>query len=83
MAPFDQTARLCNMRFLAPFVVHRSLFILEDAQCRPFTDDYRHVIESLVNGSLDLEKATHSERINACRGGTWTPALAGVAESAA
>ena len=74
LAPFDQTARLCNMEYLAPFVVHRSLFILEDEECRPFAEDYRRVIESLVDGSLDLAAAAQGERINECSAGSWLAA---------
>jgi glutathione-regulated potassium-efflux system ancillary protein KefG len=77
LAPFDQTARLCNMTYLAPFVVHRSLMILEDSQCRPFAEDYRALIESLVDGSLDLERAARGERINQCDAGAWKPSVAG------
>jgi glutathione-regulated potassium-efflux system ancillary protein KefG len=78
LAPFDQTARLCNMAYLAPFVVHRSLMILEDVQCRPFEEDYRGVIGSLVDGTLDLGRAARGERINECAAGAWNPALAGM-----
>ena len=83
LAPFDQTARLCNMDYLAPFVVHRSLFILEDEQCRPFADDYRRVIESLVDGSLDLAAAARGDRINDCSAGSWMAADIGVGSTGA
>lgn len=66
LAPFEQTARLCNMLYLAPFVIHRSLTILEDAQCRPFADDYRLLIQSLAEGSLDLRAAAAADRLNEC-----------------
>ena len=77
LAPFDQTARLCNMRYLAPFVVHRSLMILEDSQCRPFAEDYRFLIEGLVDGSVDLDKAGRGERINECAAGALQATMAG------
>jgi glutathione-regulated potassium-efflux system ancillary protein KefG len=83
LAPFDQTARLCNMRYLAPFVIHRSLMIMEDSQCRPFAEDYRALIESLVDGSLDLERAAQGERINQCAAGAWQPSVAGTAVGSA
>lgn len=66
LLPFDQTAHLCNMRYLAPFVIHRSLTILEDAQCRPFAEEYRRILAGLADGTLDLEAAAGAERINEC-----------------
>jgi glutathione-regulated potassium-efflux system ancillary protein KefG len=35
LAPFDQTAALCGMRYLAPFVIHRSLVIRDGADAAP------------------------------------------------
>jgi glutathione-regulated potassium-efflux system ancillary protein KefG len=64
LAPFDQTAHLCNMIYLAPFVIHRSLFILDEAQCFPFAAEYRRAVEALRDGSLDLEAARKAERLN-------------------
>lgn len=76
LAPFDQTAHLCNMTYLAPFVIHRSLVIMEEAQCRPFADRYKRLIQSLVEGTLDLDVARKAERIDEA-----SP-LAGPAEAA-
>ncbi|MDB5106174.1 MAG: ywrO [Fibrobacteres bacterium] len=64
LTPFDQTANLCNMIYLAPFVIHRSLFIVTEAQCAPFADEFVRTIEALRDGTLDLEAARKAERIN-------------------
>jgi glutathione-regulated potassium-efflux system ancillary protein KefG len=64
LAPFDQTAYLCNMVYLAPFVIHRSLFITTDEACRPFASEYRRLVEALRDGTIDLEAAREAERIN-------------------
>jgi glutathione-regulated potassium-efflux system ancillary protein KefG len=64
LAPFDQTARLCNMIYLAPFVIHRSLFITTERQCRPFASEYKRLVEALRDGKLDLDAAQKAERIN-------------------
>jgi glutathione-regulated potassium-efflux system ancillary protein KefG len=64
LAPFDQTANLCNMIYLAPFVIHRSLFIITEEACRPFASEYRRVVEALRDGTLDIEAARKAERIN-------------------
>ena len=64
LAPFDQTAHLCHMIYLAPFVIHRALFIMDEAQCVPFATQYRMVVEALRDGTLDIGKARKAERIN-------------------
>lgn len=64
LAPFDQTAHLCRMIYLAPFVIHRSLFITTSDAGRPFASDYRRLIETLRDGGLDIEAARKAERIN-------------------
>ena len=64
LAPFDQTARLCNMRYLAPFVVHRSLLIEGPEAARPHAKEYRRLIEALRDGTIDLDAAAATERIN-------------------
>jgi glutathione-regulated potassium-efflux system ancillary protein KefG len=64
LAPFDQTAHLCHMTYLAPFVIHRSLFIVDEATCRPFAHDFRRAVEGLRDGTLDMEAARTAERLN-------------------
>jgi glutathione-regulated potassium-efflux system ancillary protein KefG len=64
LAPFDQTAHLCHMIYLAPFVIHRSLFIVDEATCAPFAHEYRRAVEALRDGTLDLEAARSAERLN-------------------
>lgn len=64
LAPFDQTAHLCHMIYLAPFVIHRALLIMDEAQCVPFATQYRIVVEALRDGKVDIGKARKAERIN-------------------
>jgi glutathione-regulated potassium-efflux system ancillary protein KefG len=56
LAPFDQTAYLCGMTYLAPFVVHGALRLAGEATA-PAVAAYRKVIEALRDERLDLEKA--------------------------
>ncbi len=65
LAPYDQTAHLCRMRFLAPFVVHGALRLETDEQIRPYRDDYRRLLEALRDDEVDLERAAAVERLNA------------------
>ncbi|MFT3835677.1 MAG: NAD(P)H-dependent oxidoreductase [Myxococcaceae bacterium] len=64
LAPYDQTAHLCRMRFIAPFVIHGSLRLETDEQVAPYVRDYRRILESLRDDRFDLERAAKSERLN-------------------
>jgi glutathione-regulated potassium-efflux system ancillary protein KefG len=64
LSPFDQTAHLCGMRYLAPFVVHRSLTIGGHEDAAPHVSQWRWTIEALVNQDLDLAAASLAQRLN-------------------
>jgi glutathione-regulated potassium-efflux system ancillary protein KefG len=64
LAPWDQTAHLCGMRFLAPFVVHGSFRLGSDADVTPFGDAYRRLLEGLRDDTLDLQAAAAAQSIN-------------------
>jgi len=62
LAPWDQTAYLCGMKFLAPFVVHTALkFVGDDVV--PKAAGYRRLIEALRDDRLDLERAAKAENL--------------------
>lgn len=60
LAPFDQTAHLCGMRYLAPFVVHGALRLHDDADVREHVLEYRRLIVALRDEKLDLARATRA-----------------------
>ncbi|HZJ62857.1 MAG TPA: NAD(P)H-dependent oxidoreductase [Kofleriaceae bacterium] len=65
LAPWDQTAHLCGMRFLAPFTVHAALRVVgEDDVAQPRAA-YRQLIEALRDDRLDLERAATVENLAA------------------
>jgi glutathione-regulated potassium-efflux system ancillary protein KefG len=64
LAPWDQTAFLCGMKFLAPFVVHGSFRLGDDADVAPHAAAYRRLLEALRDGTLDLERAARAAAIN-------------------
>lgn len=64
LSPWDQTAHLCGMKFLAPFVVHSALRLETDEQVAPFADEYRRMLLALRDDELDLERAEKAERLN-------------------
>lgn len=63
LAPIEQTARLCGMEYLPPFVVHGT-FQLSDREIDTYGADYRRVLEALRDGTLDLEAVQRLPRLN-------------------
>jgi len=51
LAPFHQTARLCGMDYLPPFVVYGSHLLADDEISR-HAMDYRNLLSSLRDGTL-------------------------------
>jgi glutathione-regulated potassium-efflux system ancillary protein KefG len=64
LAPVEQTARLCGMEPLPPFVAHGSLGMTE-AQIRGHAEDWRRTVQALRDERLDLEAARSHTRLNA------------------
>jgi glutathione-regulated potassium-efflux system ancillary protein KefG len=63
LAPVEQTARLCGMRYLAPFVVHGT-HRLSASDIGAHTVEYRRVIRGLRDGTIDLDEAESRPRLN-------------------
>jgi len=55
LAPFEQTARLCGMDYLPPFVIHGTHRLRESGQIDPFADDYRALLQGLRDQRLRWE----------------------------
>ncbi len=64
LAPFDQTAHLCGMKFLAPFVLHSSLKVETDEHLAPHAAEYRRLLEALCDETLDVERAMQAEKLD-------------------
>jgi len=64
LAPWDQTAHLCRMRFLAPLPVHASLRMTSDEDVRPHADRYRQALVALRDGAMDLDRAERAESLD-------------------
>ena len=63
LRPIEQTARLCKMVYLPPFLVqgtHR----LSAEEIQAHAADYRRLLEALRDGSIDAEGVSDLERIN-------------------
>ena len=57
LAPWDQTAHLCGMRFLAPFAVHGSLRVVGDDDVAVHRTRYVQLIEALRDERIDIDRA--------------------------
>lgn len=75
LAPIEQTARLCGMDYLGPFVVHGT-HRMELSSIEPHVAEYRQLLEALRDDRLDLEAARQAPRINADLGALMVPAEA-------
>jgi glutathione-regulated potassium-efflux system ancillary protein KefG len=64
LAPIEQTARLCGMDFLAPFVVHGTHALTRD-DVDAHARDYGRLLVGLRDDTIDLELARRVGRINA------------------
>lgn len=63
LSPIEQTAVLCGMRFLAPFVVHGT-HGMASAEIESHAADYRRVLAALRDRRLDLAAVAGSSRLN-------------------
>ena len=52
LAPLDQTAYLCGMRFLEPFVIHGSLSLDPKSDIPKVAQQYREFIQKLTRGEI-------------------------------
>jgi glutathione-regulated potassium-efflux system ancillary protein KefG len=65
LAPWDQTAHLCGMHFLAPFAVHAALRVTGDEDVAQARAAYRQLIEALRDERIDLDRAATVENLAA------------------
>ncbi len=63
LAPLEQTARLCGMEYLAPFVAHGTHKMTREA-AEHLAGEYRRLLEALRDGRVDLRIARETPRIN-------------------
>jgi glutathione-regulated potassium-efflux system ancillary protein KefG len=61
--PIKQTAYVCGMDYLPPFVVHGTHMMTEQ-EIEDHGEDYRKIITALRDGMIDLEAGRKSQRLN-------------------
>ena len=63
LAPMDQTAHLCGIEYLPPFVVHGT-HSLDAAQIAAHAADYARYLTALRDGRVDMDGLRRAERAN-------------------
>jgi len=65
LRPFEQTARLCGMTYLPPFVVYNTHQLNDSEDIQPHVNDYCAVIKALRDDTVRWDMLSNRERINA------------------
>jgi glutathione-regulated potassium-efflux system ancillary protein KefG len=63
LRPFEQTANLCGMRYLAPFCV-QGVFAADDATLGRATEEYKAILKAICQDRIDLERAESVESLS-------------------
>ncbi len=63
LAPINQTAYVCGMEYLPPFVVHGTHTITKEETAAQ-GESYRKIITALRDGKMDFEAANEFPRLN-------------------
>ncbi|MEM8869130.1 MAG: NAD(P)H-dependent oxidoreductase [Pseudomonadota bacterium] len=64
LAPLEQTANLCGMTWLPPFVLHGARHAKETGVIQSHLDDWEYLLEALVHGRLDLAALEGLDTLN-------------------
>ncbi len=64
LAPLEQTASLCGMTWLPPFVLHSARRAKEEGRIEAHLDAWEHLLEAVVHGRLDLATLREAETLN-------------------
>jgi glutathione-regulated potassium-efflux system ancillary protein KefG len=64
LAPFEQTARLCGMTYLPPFVVPGVLWMQDQAELSTYGSVYRRALAALRDHAFDLSELMKLDTLN-------------------
>lgn len=64
MAPLEQTASLCGMTYLPPFVLHGARSAKEQGRVESHLEDWETLLDALVHDRLDIPRAQAGPRLN-------------------
>ncbi|MEM7508275.1 MAG: NAD(P)H-dependent oxidoreductase [Pseudomonadota bacterium] len=63
LSPLEQTARLCQMRFPAPYVLHSALKASEDGAVDRHIAGYVRLLEALRDDRYDIDRAVDMQSV--------------------
>ena len=63
LLPFNQTAHLCKMEYLPPFVIHETYTMTND-QLANYGEQYANLLTALVNDEIQPEQYRNVEYLN-------------------
>jgi len=63
LLPFNQTAHLCKMEYLPPFVIHETYTMTND-QLKNYGEQYANLLTALVNDEIQPEQYRNVEYLN-------------------
>lgn len=64
LAPFEQTAQLCGIEYLPPFIVYGTHKLREQHQIAKHAEDYRTAIVALRDNTINWSLLEHCDRLN-------------------
>ncbi|MBD3624875.1 MAG: NAD(P)H-dependent oxidoreductase [Rhodobacteraceae bacterium] len=67
MAPLEQMATLCRMRYLPPFVLHGARTARARGVVEAHLEVWEDLLEALVEGRMDLDQAVRGDRLDPVR----------------
>ena len=62
LLPFEQTARLCGMRYLAPFCVE-GVFAADGSMLDRAANEYGALLNAICQNRVDLDRAESAEKL--------------------
>lgn len=63
LIPLQQTATLCGMRYLPPYVLHASLTAPREGRVKPHAEGYRLLLEAIRDDLYDLDAAMQRDYV--------------------
>ena len=63
LSPIEQTANLCKMIFLPPYVIHGTNSITQE-EVRQYRDEYYQLLNLLADDQIDIDKARKLNYLN-------------------
>jgi glutathione-regulated potassium-efflux system ancillary protein KefG len=64
LVPFEQTARLCGMDYLPPFVTHGAIKSCTQQDLQRYAQSYRQIIQALHHNQIQWENLPQLEYMN-------------------